>query len=427
MASITKRGETYFIRVSNGYDSNNKRIFATMTYKPKAKKDSAIEKEVQAAAVQFENDVHNGNYYSGENYTFEKFAEVWREKWADKHLTQNVKEGYIKLIDKWALPVIGNKKLTKITAFDIQDIIDNMETAGLAPATVHRVISAINSVFRYAYRMNLIRENVIDRVELPKLERDGDLHYFTLEQSKRFLAALEKRYPFEYSACIHSYDADGGARYRAKYEAYHTIPVQYQAYFYLAIYGGFRRGELIALTWNDIDFQNRMISITKAAAITKEEGQVIKTPKTKAGNRTIQLPKDCFRVLHAWKAEQMQLSLTLGDNWQGSRGADYDNNFVFIDLKTGRMMDLSTPYHKFHEIIEMYNRTCEKEEDKLPLIRLHDLRHTSATLLLSENVDIETVSHRLGHSKPSITLDVYGHALETKDEKASNTLEALFG
>ena len=89
-------------------------------------------------------------------------------------------------------------------------------------------------------------------------------------------------------------------------------------------------------------------------------------------------------------------------------------------------MNLDTPYHKFKEVIALYNAQCEKEEDKLPNIRLHDLRHTSATLLLSENVDIETVSHRLGHSKASVTLDVYGHWLKETDEKASDTLENLF-
>ena len=73
----------------------------------------------------------------------------------------------------------------------------------------------------------------------------------------------------------------------------------------------------------------------------------------------------------------------------------------------------------------MYNKNCEKEENRLPLIRLHDLRHTSATLLLSNDVDIETVSRRLGHSKASVTLDIYGHALPENDRKAANALEKM--
>lgn len=89
-------------------------------------------------------------------------------------------------------------------------------------------------------------------------------------------------------------------------------------------------------------------------------------------------------------------------------------------------MHLSTPTHKFIEILDMYNNSCTREEDKLPRIHLHDLRHTSATLLLSENTDIETVSHRLGHSKASVTLDIYGHALPAKDQQAADVLEAMF-
>ena len=111
----------------------------------------------------------------------------------------------------------------------------------------------------------------------------------------------------------------------------------------------------------------------------------------------------------------------------GNRGnKDFSNNTVFIQLDTGLPLHLSTPGHKFAEIISLYNATCEREEDKLPKIRLHDLRHTGATLLLSQNTDIETVSRRLGHSKASVTLDIYGHALPENDRQASDTLEAMF-
>lgn len=427
MANITKRGDSYRITVSNGFDHNNKRIMVTMTYKPKSKSENAIKKEVEAEARRFEDRVKSGEYYSGENITFMDFADTWFEKWAKKKVTVSTQESYLSLIQLWAFPVIGKKKLSRITAFDIQQIVENMETEGRTAATIRRAIAATNSVMKYAYRMNMIKENVVDRVELPKMTKDEDLHFFTLEQSKLFLSALEKEYPFEYSSCVHSYDKEGSARYRDSYVAYHSIPLQYQAYFFLAIYGGFRRGELIALTWNDIDFEKRTVTICKAAAKTKSEGQIIKDPKTKAGNRTIQLPSQCFKVLRSWRSEEIKLSMSLGDDWKGSTGKDFDNNFIFIDLKTGLMMSLDTPGHKFKEILDMYNRTCENEEDLLPYIRLHDLRHTSATLLLAENVDIETVSHRLGHSKASVTLDVYGHALESMDNKASDTLEALFG
>ncbi|MBR3035882.1 MAG: tyrosine-type recombinase/integrase family protein, partial [Lachnospiraceae bacterium] len=202
MASITKRGDSYLIRVSNGTDHKNNPIIVSMTYKPKAKAESAIRKEIEAAALRFEDKVKNGEYYSGANVFFMDFAKTWFDKWSVKKVTLSTQETYWNLLETWIFPVIGKKKLSKITAFDIQDIIERMESQDRAPGTIRRAISAANSVLKYAYRMNVIRENVIDRVELPKMNHDEDLHYFTLEQSKTFLKALEMEYPFQYAACV---------------------------------------------------------------------------------------------------------------------------------------------------------------------------------------------------------------------------------
>ena len=200
----------------------------------------------------------------------------------------------------------------------------------------------------------------------------------------------------------------------------------------ISVYGGLRRSEVCALTWKDINENDMTISITKAMSSTKEKGQFIKDTKTKAGHRVIVLPEECFTLLRQWKKEQRLLCIKLGSEWMGHKDGkhgdivdSFDDNFVFIQ-ENGLPVHLSTPSHKFAEIIDWYNRSCEKEEDKLPKIRLHDLRHTSATLLLSCNTDIETVARRLGHSKPSVTLDIYGHALPENDRKASETMEKLF-
>ena len=88
-------------------------------------------------------------------------------------------------------------------------------------------------------------------------------------------------------------------------------------------------------------------------------------------------------------------------------------------------MHPSTPYHKFKEIIHQYNATCQKDSDKLPLITLHDLRHTSATLLISQNIDIAVVSERLGHSNISTTLDIYTHALKKADAYIEHPMKII--
>ena len=88
-------------------------------------------------------------------------------------------------------------------------------------------------------------------------------------------------------------------------------------------------------------------------------------------------------------------------------------------------MHPDTPYKTFKKIIKRYNESVKKEEDKLPDIPLHGLRHTSATLLISQNVDVKTVSNRLGHAQTSTTMDIYSHALRKMDEQAANVLDDL--
>lgn len=193
-----------------------------------------------------------------------------------------------------------------------------------------------------------------------------------------------------------------------------------QVFLTLAIYGAFRRGELIALTWEDIDFKEGTVRINKAASRIKG-AQIIKEPKTTSGNRVVALPQSCMNMLLDLKKEEIEHSMKLGTAWEGKRGKAFDENYVFVTA-TGRMMSLDTPTQSFKKILNNYNESCEREEDKLPLIRLHDLRHTTATLLLASGVDIETVSHRLGHSKASITMDVYGHAIPEIDKTAAQML-----
>ena len=428
MASIKKKelkkGTCYIITVSLGRDAHDRQLFERTSYYPKATTPRAIEKEVKKYAEAFEQRIREGKFYSGEKITFQDFAETWREDWAESHLTKSVLEGYLDTLDRHIFPEIGSMKLSKITPLRCQDIIRKLEKAGKKPKTVKRIFTAMRSVFLYAYRMNIISENPCDRCELPRESTDTALHYFTLEQAKRFLNnALTQEYTYSVKAHSSHHSITKKEISISEYNQKSRIPLQFRVLFTLAVIGGFRRGELLGLTWKDIDEATRTISINKAVAKTKE-GQIVKEPKTKKSIRIVSMPSGCFDLLNAWKEEQREQALRLGSAWKGFVGKDFDDNFIFIQ-DNGLCMNLYTPTHKFQEVIEMYNKTVG-EEDQLPMIRFHDLRHTSATLLLSENVDIATISNRLGHSRPSITLDVYSHSLLTKDISASRTLGLMF-
>ena len=425
MASIKarngKNGTTYLITVSVGRDTNGKKLTETTTFKPTKTTPKAIKKEVQKYALDFEERVKNGKYFSGEKVTFYDVSKQW-EPDAKEKLSPATFESYQGILDKHIYPVIGNVRISKINAMILQDMVKKWKAEDLAPASIRRYFAVVSLVFKYAYRLGIIESNPCNRVELPKASAlsNTDIHCFDVEQVNKFLDLVENGFTIDHPEKTRK----NGAPLPA-YSEDITFSSQWLAYFYLAIYGGFRRGELIALTWDDIDFENRTVNIEKARSRTKE-GTITKGPKSKAGYREIQLPAECFKVLQVWKKEQRSTMLLIGKEWKGKTGRQFNQNNVFIQIKNGLPMDLSTPSHKFKEIIQMYNGTCTSAADKLPEITLHELRHTSATLLLAHGTDIETVSHRLGHSKASVTLDVYGHALKKMDSTASDTLESIF-
>ncbi len=437
MAYIIKRGSNYRITVTLGRDKNGKKIVKTTTYKPQATTPMKAKKEAEAFAQKFEEQVKNGNLLIDTTITFMEFSKIWEENWLPTK-TPTVRDNYKDVLRVRVMPYLGEMKLSKIKATHIDNIINAEKADKLAPKTIRMTFTVINSVMRYAYKKEYVKENPCLRCDdLPpiKMKKIDELRYFTLEQAKCFLnVALTKTYYKEMSSHKRTLMSSKKEYTVGSYKEAHTIPLQWKTYFYIAICGACRRGEMCALTWKDINSETKTITINKSLANTKE-GQIIKEPKTEASNREIVLPEICFTLLEKLHKEQIEKALSMGTAWMGHRNIIdkdgkktdcFDDNNVFIQYD-GNPINLSTPTHKFGEIIEMYNKTCDKEEEKLPKIRLHDLRHTSLTLLLSENTDIETVARRAGHSKASVTLDIYGHYLPDKDKKASDSLSDMFG
>lgn len=444
MASIkkinTKSGIlTYQIIVSLGYTETGKKITKKYTYKPTSHSPKAVEKEVREFAYEYEKKVKNGRFLDGDSLTYSDVYKRWKDGEASQQLTIGQQEQYENEIEHRIIPAIGHLKMNLITPVHCQSIIDQMVNDGYSPMTIRKTKTAMNAVFVYAYRLEIIKENPVTRVKLPPTKVDKSIHFFDLEQAQTFLHALTLKYPHTVSQHTSHNGKTKLPQEVNSYIEYNSVPYQLQVFFTLAIYSGCRRGELIALTWDDVDFDNNVIRITKATGSSKKSGQYIKVPKTLNGVRDITLPKKCFDELKEWHSQEYSLSVKLGSAWKGRQGNIFDKSFIFIQ-DDGTQMSLSTPTHVFKKIIKEYNQMIEQEAStkdgkdkeyilskKLPPIHLHDLRHTSATLLISEGVDVETITRRLGHSNPSITLRVYGHALESKDRAASDKLEQILG
>ena len=422
MASIRKRNNTYQITVSCGRDIHGKKIIQTTTYTPTATTPRRAEKEVEAFAQEFEDKVRNGLVLEGDKITFVDFMKRWEIDYAAEHITTSTLEGYQTLAKLYLMPSIGNIKISKIKAPHLNKIFKEMSIAGKSHSTIRKVYAVASSIFTRAYKWSVIDENPVNRVELPTRGEKSAMQCFTVEQAQIFLNALTRSYSTEYKA--HTRIHENGKQYTVRdYTEHRGISQQLQLFYTLALFGGFRRGELIALTWADVDFENRTISITKAATTTRQDGQTVKPPKTSSGNRRVSLPASCFSLLQNWYTEQKRFAQENKNAWKGKTGKQYNENYVFIQ-DDGQMMHLSTPTHRFRQILEAHNRTARPDE-QLPLIRLHDLRHTSASLLIAENVDIKTVSSRLGHSDTSLTLNVYVHTYDTLDKRAAETLDSL--
>ncbi len=434
MATVEKRGNSYRITVSNGYDVTGKQIREKTTFTPDPDlTEKQQKKSLEDFVYDFEKKVKNGKFLSGEKTSFKEFIERWLKDYASTNLEKTTLNTYEHNLNTKIIPALGHLKLSKIQPMHLQSFYNNLlepgvrmdkKEGGYSPATIKKCHVIISSILHTAVEWQIIESNPCDRISPPKQNKGmDDIKYFTLEQAEIFLKALDMEYTTKYKA--HDRTDDTGAKYHVpEYSETRGIPFQFKVMYYIALFAGLRKGELVALTWKDIDFKTNTISINKSTATVK--GQVIeKKPKNKSSVREIAIPEFITDMLKKYKVEQMKLKVSLGDQWQGCEGKDWqDNNSIFIQWN-GKQMNISTPYQTFKDIIHKYNSTIEDNSLKLPNIPLHGLRHTSATLLISDNIDVRTVSARLGHAQTSTTMNIYAHSLKKSDEKAASSLNNL--
>ena len=422
MATIQRKNNgSYLITVSCGYDSNGKQKRAREVYKPVATTEAKVKKELDKEVIRFEEECkHCG--FDGARTTFGKYYEDKWLPWGRTHLTARALLDYTHHIETRALPSLSDKKLVNIKSGDIREIIEKMVADGLAIGTQRKCVTALNSVFSLAWSDDVIQINPVAKAKV-MIERDenkGEIKSFTIEQTKQFLAFLDEDF---YTVHRASQQVRGGVTVDiAEYKEKHSIDAMWKAYFYTALFSGCRRGEELELRWTDIDFENNMIVIDKATSSVNGQ-RFTKDTKTKAGVRSFSLSATCIDRLKAWKVEQMERSLQLGTYWKGYRGKDFDKNYIFVKAD-GSPMAVDSPRQALERIINRYN---EAHEEKLPELTLHQLRHTCGSMLVALGNDIATVSARLGHSNPAVTLRYYVHSDATKDSEASDSLTSALG
>ena len=426
MAYIKKRGNSYLIRVSVGYDSCGKKITRSTTYKPeyttatgKAKADSVIDKEVRRFADDFERSVKSGENLQRGNMKFDVLVARYLEEYAFIKLSQATAEGYKEHLEKKLVPAFGHVKISGLChqQMEIQKFYNQMAKPGAdgsctAVSTIRRSMAVFSSVMQWAVDMQLIPSNPLTHVRPPRKAYTAEQpKNFAIEELNRFIAALDMPQTASYRAHT-CRKKNGGSYYVPEYTEERRISEQFKLFYIMAAFSGCRRGELIALEWSDINFSERTISISKSASKTAA-GIVLKETKTASGIRVIHMPDSVMELAKKWELQQKKLRTALGASWMGT-----DNVFCQAD---GSRMYPDTVTAKFKSIIRNYNAQCPPSE-QLPDISLHGLRHTVASVLINQHTDIATVSKRLGHSRTSVTLDIYTHAVQKADKAAAELL-----
>lgn len=429
MASIKERNGSYLITVSKGYVDGKKQLVTT-TFKPNLytaagnkKTKKSIMGEVQHFAFEFEEEVRKGLRAAGnKTITVRKFMEEWCESYGKMKLEKRTLEDYKKMLNLYVIPQIGGLKVADIGSGHIQEIVNSMLNQGKTAGTIRKTFVVMTVLFRYAKAQRIIAVTPCDRdlITLPAqkprridLSQSKQEHIWTVAQSVDFL-----------KFCSRPYSVTHKRKNGTIYTENHMIPLQMQCFFHLALYTGARRGELLALKWSDILWSERKVEINKAVTIT-EDGEEVKSPKTDNGYRVLELTTQSVAMLKRWHVKAQELALMCpAEEWEGLRGDEFDENRIFIQ-DNGKPMCSTSPYQALKRAITAYN-TCH-EANPLPMLRLHDLRHTNASMQIYLGVSLADTSRNLGHGDVATTARYYTHGQETAAHTASLALEKALG
>jgi integrase len=293
--------------------------------------------------------------------------------YAETNTSPRTVEGYREKIRNYIMPQLGGISLVKLTPQHVQSLYSEMLAKGLSPRTVLHTHRVLREALGHGVKWGLLARNVCDSVDPPK-PRHKEMAALDTPEVQRFL------------------DAAAGS--------------QYGPVFFLDLYTGLRRSELLGLKWTAVDLNARAVSITETLQTVPRRGLMVMQPKTARSSRLVSLPPSAVALLSGLKVKQREERQALGLEWG-------ESGYVFSHAD-GR------PFHP-NSISRAFRRIVK--EAGTPRVRLHDIRHTHATLMLKQGVHPKIVSERLGHASVTITLDTYSHVLPGLQEAAALKFE----
>jgi len=388
--SIEKRGKnSYRLVCYNGFDLNGNSIRHTKTIHG-SKKDAKIE------LAKFVADVQNGMVIEGKALKFSEFTEIWKRDYGSKELAPSTYKRYVRMLETRILPYFGHFYINKIKPTDIMLFYDQLgrdtqlirkkgnngakTIKPLSSKTILEHHRLLRAMLHRAVYWQMIVSNPAERVQPPKTMKPKR-KYYDDDQSKILLSNLMQLGENQ---------------------------IKYKVAIILTIFTGFRLGELMGLEWDDINFNDGIVSVNRSSQYLSDKGVFTKTPKTESSIRDVAIPEFIISLLEEYKLWYEEQKSLYGELWTNS-------NRLFVQAD-GKPMHPSTISKWFVKYVGQIG---------LPVINFHGLRHTNATLLIAQNIDVAVVAARLGHAQITTTYNFYVHPIISHNKKAGYALEDL--
>jgi integrase len=315
-----------------------------------------------------------GTLARDERRTVCEYLEWWLENSVRKSVRPRTYESYADLARRHLMPALGKTRLAKLAPQQIQQLVNEKRTSGLSPRTVHYLYSVLHHALEQAQLWGLVSRNVARLVRLPRMTRPK-VRAFNPAQARIFLQAIRGN----------------------RLEALYTI----------ALACGVRQGEALALQWEDVDLDG--VTVTVRHTLVRIDGKrVLAEPKTEQSYRTIPLASVALESLRAHLLRQAEEQERVGARWQ-------ESGFVFT-TKRGTPLDAKNVTHRFQAVVDRAG---------LPHQRFHGLRHSCASLLLAQGLNLKDVSETLGHSRIAVTADLYGHMYDERRREIADRMDAI--
>jgi len=368
----TKKGKAWYVVLDLGRDDEGKRMQKWVSVRKELKLlKPATKRQAEELLINLLKDLQDGTYFEPAEITLQEYLAKWLQEYCKPNLKQTTFDSYESFVRLHLTPTLGKIPLKDLRPTQVQKLY-NDKVNDLSSRSVRYMHSILRRALKQAVKWEYIHRNIIEAVTPPSLKQKEKQPWDT-NQVKTFLdaAKAERLYPL----------------------------------FLLAIMTGMRRGEILGLKWDDINLNNGIVSI-KRSIVRTSKGPVVGEVKTEKSKRAVSISETVIQALKTYRTVQAQELLMVGqkntDGWVFTREAD------------------PRPPYPTH-----LNKILKRiiTQANLPKISFHDLRHTHATMLLSQGVNPKIVQERLGHSNISVTMDVYSHVMPGMQKQAADELD----